>query len=67
MTPLVVGTPEDVAGFALAGIEGVVCRTRDEASQAIAQAGAGSLVLLSAEFANEPPRDRLVVALPARS
>jgi len=67
MTPFVVGTPEDVAGFALAGIEGVVCRTRDEANQAIAKAGVDSLVLLSAELAREVVRDRLVVALPARS
>lgn len=66
MTPFVIGTPEDVAGFALAGIEGVICRTRGEADQAIANAGVDALVLLSAEFAHEIPRDRMVVALPAR-
>jgi vacuolar-type H+-ATPase subunit F/Vma7 len=67
MTPLVVGRREDVAGFALAGIEGVVCATREEAHQAIARAGEGTLVIVSAEFAREAPRGPLVVALPSRS
>ncbi len=67
MTPLVVGTREDVAGFALAGIEGVVCTTRDEAEKAIAKASADTLVIVSPEFAHPVPRGPLVVALPARS
>jgi vacuolar-type H+-ATPase subunit F/Vma7 len=67
MTPLVVGTREDVAGFALAGIDGVVCATRQEADQAIARADQDTLVFVSAEFAREAPRGPLVVALPSRS
>jgi hypothetical protein len=67
MTPLVVGTREDVAGFALAGIEGVVCATREEAHQVIARADEESLVMVSAEFAHATPRGPLVVALPSRS
>ena len=67
MTPFVVGAPEDVVGFALAGIEGVVCKTREDAHQAIANAAADTLVIVSAEFAREIPRDRLAIALPARS
>ena len=66
MTPFVVGTPEDVAGFALAGIEGVVCTTRDEAIQAIERADANALVMVSAELARETPRDRFMIALPPR-
>ncbi|HEX6161698.1 MAG TPA: V-type ATP synthase subunit F [Thermoanaerobaculia bacterium] len=67
MTPLVVGTPEDVAGFALAGIEGVVCTTRGEAERAIADAAADTLLILSPEFAGVLPRERLGAALPARA
>jgi vacuolar-type H+-ATPase subunit F/Vma7 len=66
MTPLVVGTPEDVAGFALAGIEGVVCATREEANRAIARAAADTLLIVSPEFAGALPRERLGAALPAR-
>ena len=67
MTPLVIGTREDVVGFALAGVEGVLCATREEAGQAIARADANTLLMVSAEFAREIPRDRLAIALPARS
>lgn len=66
MKPLVVGSREDVAGFALAGVEGVVCATREEAGQAIARADEETLLILSPEFAREVPRDRLAIALPAR-
>jgi vacuolar-type H+-ATPase subunit F/Vma7 len=67
MTPLVVGTREDVAGFALIGIDGVVCATPDEAAAAIAHAATDALVMISADFADAMPRDRFIVALPARS
>ena len=67
MTPLVVGTPEDVAGFALAGIEGVVCTTREEAERAIADAAADTLLIVSPEFAGVLPRERVGDALPARA
>ena len=66
MKPLVVGTPEDVAGFALAGIEGVVCMTREEAERAIAGAAKETLLIVSPEFARVLPRERLGVALPQR-
>ncbi len=67
MKPFVVGVPEDVVGFALAGIEGAVCRTPEEAHQAIANAAADTLLMVSAQFAREVPRDRPAIALPARS
>ena len=67
MRPLVVGTREDVVGFALAGIAGVVCATREEADRAIARADADTLLILSPEFTREVPRERLAIALPARS
>ena len=51
MKLLVVGSPEDVTGFALAGVEGVVCTNRQEAGEAIANADAGTLVLVSAGHA----------------
>jgi vacuolar-type H+-ATPase subunit F/Vma7 len=66
MKLLVVGTPEDVTGFALAGVEGVVCTDREEAAQAIANADADTLVLVSAEHARGLTPNALVVALPAR-
>ena len=67
MTPLVVGTREDVAGFALAGIAGVVCATHQEAERAIANAAPDTLVIVSAELAGVAPRGPLVVALPEGS
>ena len=51
MIPLVIGTPHDVAGFALAGADGARCATRDEVEAAIApdrllifSAGAAALI-----------------------
>ena len=67
MTPFVVSTREDVAGFRLAGIRGVVCSTREEAAQAIAHAAEDALIIASAEFAEVVPRERLFVALPKDS
>jgi vacuolar-type H+-ATPase subunit F/Vma7 len=64
MKLLVVGTPEDVTGFALAGVEGVACTNREEAGQAIADADADTLVLVSAEHARGLARNALVVVLP---
>lgn len=46
MKVLVIGTREDVAGFALAGVEGVACETREEAERVLARADAETLVLL---------------------
>ena len=66
MKPFVIGTREDVVGFTLAGVEGVVCANREEAGQAISRADEDTLLMVSAEFAREIPRDRLAIALPAR-
>jgi vacuolar-type H+-ATPase subunit F/Vma7 len=66
MIPLVVGTRDDVAGFALAGIDGVVCTTREDADRAIAAAPDDTLLIVSPEFAGPLPRQRLGVALPPR-
>jgi vacuolar-type H+-ATPase subunit F/Vma7 len=67
MNALVIGTPEDVAGFALAGVDGVVCETAGEAAQAISRANEDTLVLVSAKFARHDEPRRLLVVLPARS
>ena len=67
MTPLVVGTREDVAGFALAGVAGVTCTTREEAQQAAARAGADALLIVSAEFAGLAAREPILVVLPRRT
>ena len=67
MNLFVVGTREDVAGFALAGIRGAVCTTREEAAKVIARAEADALLLVSSKFASELPRERLGVALPEKS
>ena len=67
MKPLVAGSPEDVAGFALAGVDGVVCATGDEAAQAIARADDDTLLFVSAELAPSVDRSRLHVVLPART
>jgi vacuolar-type H+-ATPase subunit F/Vma7 len=67
MKPFVIGTREDVVGFALAGVEGVVCATREEAGETISRADEKTLLVVSAEFAREIPGDRLAIALPARS
>jgi vacuolar-type H+-ATPase subunit F/Vma7 len=64
MKPLVIGTREDVAGFALAGVAGVVCASREEAERAIARADAETLLIVSAQFADL--RNPLLVALPSR-
>ena len=67
MKPLVVGSREDVAGFALTGVDGVVCATREDAEQAIARADEDTLLILSAELAVGSSRlagDRPYVVLP---
>lgn len=46
MKVLVIGSRDDVAGFALAGVDGVVCETREEADRAVARAGPDTLVLI---------------------
>jgi vacuolar-type H+-ATPase subunit F/Vma7 len=66
MTPFVIGSREDVAGFALAGIDGVACATRDEADAALARAGADALIIMSAEFVRAATSGALIVALPPR-
>ena len=63
MKLLVIGTPEDVTGFALAGVDGVTCTSREEAAQAVANADADTLVFVSAELA---VLNTNAVTLPAR-
>lgn len=68
MTFFVVGTVEDVAGFALAGIDGVVCHTPDEAARAIATTDVEALIIVSNGLLARGWRssgDRLCVVLPA--
>jgi len=66
MKPFVIGSPEDVVGFALAGIDGVICATREEADAALTRVDAGVLVIMSADVARAPSPGNLIVALPAR-
>lgn len=67
MRPFVIGTSDDVTGFALAGVDGAICATPDEAHQAIARAGEDALVILSAVFARSVPHDdTLTIVLPSR-
>lgn len=66
MTPFVIGSREDVAGFALAGIDGVECATREEAGAALAKAGTDTLIIMSAELARAATSGALIVALPPR-
>lgn len=71
MKPLVIGTREQVAGFALAGVAGVVCETPEEIAKAIARADAESLVIRFAgpleAGGRSSPEGPLVVVLPASS
>lgn len=67
MKPLVVGSREDVAGFALAGVDGVVCATREDAEQAIARADEDTLFFVSSDFTQVVDPARLLVVLPVRS
>ena len=67
MKLLVVGSREDVAGLALAGVDGVVCATREDADQAIARADEDMLLFVSPEFAQVVDPARLLAVLPARS
>lgn len=67
MKALVAGSREDVAGFALAGVDGVVCATREEAAQALARADEDTLLFVSAELAQAVDPARLKVVLPART
>ena len=67
MKPLVIGTREYVAGFALAGVEGVVCKTGEEAADAITRAGEDALLILSAGLVRRTPPAQFLVVLPARS
>lgn len=66
MKLLVVGTREDVAGFALAGVEGVICTSGEDAGQAIARADEDTMLVVSAEFARALEPSRLMAVLPAR-
>jgi vacuolar-type H+-ATPase subunit F/Vma7 len=61
MIPLVVGTREDVAGFALAGIEGMVCETSGELEELMARKGPETLLILSGELAPLDLRSPLVI------
>lgn len=47
MTPLVIGTREDVAGFALAGVGGTICATANDVERAFDKLPADAIVILS--------------------
>ena len=66
MKPLDIGSREDVAGFALAGVDGVVCATREDAEQALTRADEDTLFFVSPELAQVVDPARLLVVLPAR-
>ncbi len=48
MTPLIVGMREDVVGFALAGVGGMICSTSDDVERALTAVGPDQVVVLSA-------------------
>lgn len=66
MKPFVIGTREDVTGFALAGVAGVVCESRDDAKRAIERADRDTLLILSAECACDTSRIHIVLPERAR-
>jgi len=51
MIPLVLGTREDVVGFALAGAGGAICRTAEEVERALGALRGDEIVILSAAAA----------------
>jgi len=51
MTPLVIGTRDDVVGFGLAGVGGTICRTADEVERALGDLRGDEIVILSATTA----------------
>lgn len=68
MTPFVIGSRDDVAGFALAGVAGAQCASREEIEAALERAGGDAIVIFSASLAPlVPPRlGVLHVVLPER-
>jgi vacuolar-type H+-ATPase subunit F/Vma7 len=68
MTPFVVGTREDVVGFALAGVDGVICSSPDEVNQALSKMRSDQFAILSADFAEceKNARTTLIVVLTPR-
>lgn len=67
MKTFIIGSREDVAGFALAGVDGVVCADGEEARQAIGWADEDTLLIVSSEFASGVEPRRLFVVLPPRT
>ena len=53
MTPFVIGTREDVVGFALAGVDGVICAGPEEADRALSQLKSNQIAIVSAGIAQE--------------
>ncbi|HLJ73422.1 MAG TPA: V-type ATP synthase subunit F [Thermoanaerobaculia bacterium] len=53
MTPVVIGTRDDVVGFALAGVDGTVCSTAGEADRALSQLAPDQIVILSHGVASD--------------
>lgn len=51
MTPLVLGTREDLTGFALAGVGGMICTTVNDVEHALSGTGDESIVILSSAAA----------------
>ncbi len=76
MTPRVIGTREDVAGFALAGVEGTICATEENARRAWSALRGDEVAIVSATAAlsiadriaeaEECGTGPLFVVLPAR-
>lgn len=75
MTPRVIGTRADVAGFALAGVDGTICTTAEDVTRAFAGLTADHMVILSASAAvlarehitaaEKDPAGALFVVLPS--
>jgi vacuolar-type H+-ATPase subunit F/Vma7 len=68
MTPFVIGTREDVTGFGLTGVDGIICSNAEEVNRALAQLRSDQIAILSADFAEceKNARTTLVVVLTPR-
>jgi len=76
MNPLLLGTREDVVGFALAGVAGAICNTADDVERAFSALKGDEIVILSPAAAllasdriaemQKSARGPMFVILPAR-
>ena len=59
MKALVIGDPDDALGFAVAGVQNVICNSKREVEAAIARADASDTVLILSASAADFVRDTI--------